>query len=239
MKNSKRKKKEGLKKIPYIKPEEVKKLKESGFNSTDEVAILSSQDLAGRANIGEKRAKAIRKGARRLECVDWCNCSNAWVLKDDCKRCCFTVLIEIKTGTNEDKTESINKIRNEANHFGDKFYDKFRTADLDFAIFLEVTPKRYLTQDLDNIQKVVFDTLKEDKNNPSWKNKHLFKDDKKICRVIAWKVKREEIKEYNTDSLTISFRIHDPSKQMIMEKEKKDCITEVSADISDPFNDDM
>lgn len=213
------KKKEGLEKIPYIKPEEVKKLKDSGFNSINEVAISSWQEIAGRANIQEKKAKVIRQRARRIEGVDWSYTGNAWVLKDDCKGR-WTVLIEIKTGTDEDITKSIKKIRNEANHFENKYYDKFRTADLDFAIFLEVTPKRYLTQDLDNVQKVVFDALKEDTNNPSWKNKHLYKDDKKICRVIAWKVKREEIEESNTDSLTISFRIHNPKKQMEMEKDK-------------------
>lgn len=243
MKNSKRiKKKEGLEKIPYIKTEEVEKLKDAGFNSITELAISSWQEIAERANIPEKRAKVIRERARRLEGVDSYNSGNAWVLKDDCKDCkgVWAVLIEIKTGTDEDKTESIKKIRNEVNHFGDKYYDKFRTADLDFAIFLEVTPMRYLTQDLDNVQKVVFDALKEDTNDPSWKNKHLYKDDKKISRVIAWKVKREEDAGFNTDSLTISFRIHDPSKQMIMEKENKDfIITEVSGDISDSFNADI
>ncbi len=92
---------------------------------------------------------------------------------------------------------------------------------------------------MDNVQKVVFDALKEDTNDPSWKNKHLYKDDKKICRVIAWKIKREEIEGFNTDSLTISFRIHDPSKQMIMEKENNDfLLTEVSGDISDSLNTD-
>ncbi len=192
-----------------------KKLKDSGINSIKEVAILSYQELAGRTDIPEKRTKVIRQRARRLENVDWSYSGNAWVLKDREGR--WNYLGEIITGSEEERDKCINKIRNDADVFKRTGFDKFRNAKLDFAIFLEVTPQRYSKQDLDNVQKVVFDALQR-KNNPS--GNYLYEDDNQICRVVAWKVEREPVEESNTDSLTISFRIHDPSKQMIMEKDQ-------------------
>jgi len=91
---------------------------------------------------------------------------------------------------------------------------------IDLAVFLEVDINNFKKQDLDNIQKVVLDALQKDKADPSWN--YLYENDSQVCRILVWKAEKKEIKilneKYNTASMMISFRIHDPLKQMIMDK---------------------
>ena len=47
--------------------------------------------------------------------------------------------------------------------------------------------------------------LKEKAGDPCF----LFRDDSQIARLLVWKIEREEQPGWNTDSLTISFRVHD------------------------------
>jgi len=131
-------------------------------------------------------------------------------------------LIEIITSPKLKKS-MVKKIReNFGVYFKNERFKEVREAGalLDLAVFLEVDIKRFKNQDLDNIQKVVLDALQKDKADPSWN--YLFENDSQVCRILVWKVKKREIKvlneKYNTASMTISFRIHDPSKQMIMDK---------------------
>ena len=70
---------------------------------------------------------------------------------------------------------------------------------------------RYLKlQDVDNIAKVVLDALKG----------CLFKDDSQIVRLLLVKQEAELLAGYDTNSLVISFRVHDPEKDMILINEK-------------------
>jgi len=77
---------------------------------------------------------------------------------------------------------------------------------IDLAIIIYRKPSFIKNQDLDNIAKVILDVLK---NN-------LFYDDRQVERLLLMKQGATQIEGHNTDSLVISFRIHDPSKQMIL-----------------------
>jgi Holliday junction resolvase RusA-like endonuclease len=138
---------------------------------------------------------------------------NAWLLEG--YEGYMNILIDVETVKN--KPECINEIReNFGNYFENKKFEIFKNIDtkLDIAIFLEVNSYRYSKQDLDNIQKAVFDALKKDKEDSSWK--YLCEDDSQIVRIIAWKILNEKIEGYNTASMSITFRTHNPIKQMTM-----------------------
>ncbi|MFA4957218.1 MAG: RusA family crossover junction endodeoxyribonuclease [Candidatus Methanoperedens sp.] len=145
---------------------------------------------------------------------------NAWFLEG--YDGCIGILIDVETAS-KNKPESIKKIReNFGKYFENKKFEIFKNIDtkLDIAIFLEVNSYRYSKQDLDNIQKVVFDALKKDKEDSSWK--YLCEDDSQIVRVIAWKILNEKIERSNTASMTITFRTHNPAKQMMMRHYRED-----------------
>ena len=131
----------------------------------------------------------------------------------------FGTLIDVETAT--DKKEMIQKIRTDfGEYFKNEKFVKLKEAPLDIAIFLEVNLHRYKTQDLDNIQKIVLDALEKDDAEPSWN--YLYKNDSQVCRILVWKIEKKMDSDYNTASMTISFRIHDPSKQMIMVSNRDD-----------------
>ncbi len=149
-----------------------------------------------------------------------CSSGNHKVLKD-----CLGSngsLIEIITSPILKKS-MVKEIRE---NFGEYFKNekskeaRYAGALIDLAIFLEVDINNFKNQDLDNIQKVVLDALQKDKADPSWN--YLYENDSQVCRILVWKVEKKEIKvlneKYNTASMTISFRIHDPLKQMIMDR---------------------
>lgn len=125
----------------------------------------------------------------------------------------FGDLIDVATAKN--KKEMVKKIRtNLGEYFKNEKFEKLKETSLDLAIFLEVNPHRFKTQDLDNIQKIVLDALEKDDTDPSWN--YLYKIDSQVQRILVWKIEKEKDPDHNTASMTISFRIHDPSRQMIM-----------------------
>ena len=83
---------------------------------------------------------------------------------------------------------------------------------LDIAIVARVNARNIHSQDVDNIAKMALDALKEEKGD----SRFLFHDDNQIIRLLLYKLKSENLPGHNTDSITISFRIHDSSKQMLL-----------------------
>ena len=122
----------------------------------------------------------------------------------------FGDLITVKTKS-ETKKEMIKEIQSSQGSWMEKFsylHDTNKEIDLAIVVYRRVG---YLKrQDLDNIAKVVLDALKG----------HLFEDDSQIVRLLLVKKEAELLAGYDTDSLVISFRIHDPEKDMILINEK-------------------
>ena len=88
---------------------------------------------------------------------------------------------------------------------------KDKNTKIDMAIVIYRKPSLIKRQDLDNIAKVILDALKGE----------LFYDDSQVVRLLLYKMDASLIKGYNTDSLVISFRIHEPNKQMILINKKE------------------
>ena len=121
-------------------------------------------------------------------------------------------LVTIKTGGRH-KREITKVIKtNIASWMKNPEFEHIREKPLDLAIVARIDPMRMKTQDIDNIAKVVLDALKETEGD----SRFLFHDDSQIVRLLIWKIQREECQGYITDSLTISFRIHDSEKQMVL-----------------------
>ena len=122
----------------------------------------------------------------------------------------FGDLITVKTKS-ETKKKMIEEIRSSQGSWMEKFphlHDINKKIDLSIVVYRRVG---YLKrQDLDNIAKVVLDALKG----------HLFEDDSQIVRLLLVKKEAELLAGYDTDSLVISFRIHDPKRDMILINEK-------------------
>lgn len=124
----------------------------------------------------------------------------------------FDDLITIRT-KGKYKKETIEEIkRNIESWMKNPDFESVRTSPLDLAIIARVSPRRMKNQDIDNIVKVVIDALKKSEGDPRF----LFYDDCQIIRLLAWKLLETKYTGYNTDTLTISFRIHDIKKQMIL-----------------------
>ncbi|MCK4822523.1 RusA family crossover junction endodeoxyribonuclease [bacterium] len=124
----------------------------------------------------------------------------------------FDDLVIIKTGGKYRK-EIIEQVRcNIGNWMNNPHFDNVRTSPLDLAIIARINPRRIKSQDVDNIAKVVIDALKKTEEDPRF----LFYDDCQVVRLLIWKIPEREVTGYNTDSLTISFRIHDNRKQMVL-----------------------
>ncbi len=62
--------------------------------------------------------------------------------------------------------------------------------------------------------KVVLDALKKSDKDPS--KPYLFKDDSQVVRLLIYKLETKEVSGYETNSLIISFREHNPNEQMIL-----------------------
>ncbi|NOQ34238.1 MAG: RusA family crossover junction endodeoxyribonuclease [Methanosarcinales archaeon] len=105
----------------------------------------------------------------------------------------------------------IEEIQSSQRSWMEKFpylHDANEKIDLAIVVYRRVG---YLKrQDLDNIAKIVLDALKG----------YLFKDDSQIVRLLLVKNEAKLLAEYETDSLVISFRIHDPERDMILINEK-------------------
>ena len=89
-----------------------------------------------------------------------------------------------------------------------------RNSPLDLVIVAKVNRRRMSTQDVDNVAKIVLDALKEAPGDVRF----LFHKDSQIVRLLVWKIQQQEDPDFNTDTIGISFRVHDPDKQMILER---------------------
>ena len=124
----------------------------------------------------------------------------------------FDDLVTIKTGS-EYKKEITEIIKtNLWSWMQNPNFKDIRGGFLDLAIVARINPMRMKTQDIDNIAKVILDALKEKEGD----SRFLFHDDCQIVRLLVWKIQEEKLQGYNTDSLTISFRVHDGKKQMTL-----------------------
>jgi len=133
-----------------------------------------------------------------------------WKLKDSVGMC--SDLITIKSGKKVDKKETTKSIKVNLERWMENLgFEKFRKNPMDLAIVVKMNKYRFRHQDVDNVVKIVLDALK--KNNKS-DSAFLFEDDSHVVRLLVWKMEREEDPYYNTDQLIISFRAHDPTKQM-------------------------
>ena len=121
-------------------------------------------------------------------------------------------LVTIRT-KNRNRKDVIATIRmNLASWMKNHHFEGAREAELDMAIVACVSSGRMKNQDIDNISKVVLDALKKSEGD----DRFLFYDDCQVIRLLVWKIQQEELADYNTDTLTISFRTHNPKKQMIL-----------------------
>lgn len=124
----------------------------------------------------------------------------------------FDDLVTVKTGGRY-KIALTDVIRiNLENWMRNPVFGTIRDQPLDLAIVARISPKRMHNQDIDNLAKIVLDALKKKSGDPLF----LFHDDSQIVRLLVWKIERQEQPGWNTDSLTISFRIHDDKKQMVL-----------------------
>jgi len=114
----------------------------------------------------------------------------------------------------ERKTEIIRESRNRLESWlKNRYFDQYRNKKLDLAIVIYLDKNRYRRQDIDNIAKVILDMLKKDKESG---RPYLFKDDSQVIRLLIYKIETKKFGRYKTNSLVISFREHDPKKQMIL-----------------------
>lgn len=128
----------------------------------------------------------------------------------------FSDLITISSGK-VTRRETINKIKTNLEAWmKNQHFDPYRNTLLDVAIVLFIGRQRIKRQDVDNIAKIVLDALKKDNKNKYRREAYLFDDDSQVVRLLVYKIPRCEDELYNTDSMTISFRVHDPQKQMLL-----------------------
>lgn len=84
------------------------------------------------------------------------------------------------------------------------FHDIETKLDLAIVVYRK---KGYLgRQDLDNIAKIVLDALEG----------LLFKNDSQVVRLLLFKKDAKLIEGFKTDAIAISFREHNPNKEMTL-----------------------
>lgn len=92
-------------------------------------------------------------------------------------------------------------------------FENIKEKPIDLFIASFVNEQRNKRQDVDNIAKVVLDSIKKSKN---LNEPYLINDDSQVIRLLIQKIRKIDFKGYETESLIISFREHDPNKQMIL-----------------------
>lgn len=126
-------------------------------------------------------------------------------------------LITIKTGTKRNRAKTIRTIREDLSDWmGNPGFETLRGKLLDLAIVVQVNKQRMAQQDLDNIAKITMDTLKKPEKPKDMA--YLFNKDSQVVRLLLYKLPRFEHSVYQTDEMTISFREHNPEKEMILEE---------------------
>ena len=120
-------------------------------------------------------------------------------------------LIEIATGK---RKEMIKELRKDfAVH---RFSKEMKKGSLDVSIVVHIRKGRYRRQDLDNLAKIILDALEKPKIDDGFP--YLYENDNQIIRLIMYKVERIEYPDSETSQLSISARIHDPTKEMILKE---------------------
>ena len=124
-----------------------------------------------------------------------------------------SMLVYILTSTK--RKEMKEKIRNSLWHWmKNNHFDSLRDQLVDVAIVYHTDKLRTKRQDVDNVAKVVLDSIKRDSKNTELP--FLINDDSQVVRLQVQKLEKTKMDGYETDQVSISFRIHDPSKQMIL-----------------------
>lgn len=116
-------------------------------------------------------------------------------------------LIEIKTATKKESSDELRKsieIWMQNPEFANLYDGAF-----DVAIVVFCNQMRMKRQDVDNIAKVVLDSLKSNKER-----RGLFKDDAQVYRLLIQKELKKDYEGYSTDDILISFRKYSPEKDM-------------------------
>lgn len=138
------------------------------------------------------------------------------ILKLKGSREVFSDLITLKTGKINRKATMRELKTNLEMWMSNPDFEEFRESLLDLAIVAKVNKQRMKNQDVDNIAKIVLDALRKNDKFDFKKDVFLFKDDSQVVRLLVCKILKEEDEFHNTDGLIISFRKHDPKKQMIL-----------------------
>jgi Holliday junction resolvase RusA-like endonuclease len=121
-------------------------------------------------------------------------------------------LITIKTTKKKEIIKEI--VENISSWMNNPNFEHLKNKPLDAAIVIYVDKSRMKRQDIDNVAKIVLDALKKSKKNIE--KPYLFEDDAQIIRLLIYKQERNELNGYETSSIVISYREHDPNKQMIL-----------------------
>ena len=128
-------------------------------------------------------------------------------------------LIEIKTSKKE---ESMRELRINIEGLIKKF-GNFKNKEIDLAIVVYISESRMKTQDVDNITKIVMDSIQRPHPrsklyNEFSKRPYLLEDDSQVQRLLVYKMEKKDTsdKRVDTDSVAISFREHDPKKEMML-----------------------
>lgn len=121
----------------------------------------------------------------------------------------FGTLIKISTSKNKKKTkEEIKRAITDDKYVqGFEKYDNLKDKPLDIAITIYISKENYKRQDVDNIAKVVLDALKGE----------LFNDDSQVIRLLVYKKEITQQEDAETFQISVSARVHDISKDMILE----------------------
>lgn len=131
-------------------------------------------------------------------------------------------LVTIKTSNKKTTIEKIQEINEPKN------IESLKNEKLDLAIVYYTDKTRFKTQDVDNVAKIVLDALKKSK-----KFSGFFKDDSQIVRLLVYKKLKREIKDHDNHEVLVSFRKHNPSKNMILSDYT--CIPEHHSSFVDKF----
>jgi len=125
----------------------------------------------------------------------------------------FSDLITVETSKKKEKTKE--KIRcNLSGWMGNPHFLELRDKLFDVALVIFVDDFRIKLQDVDNIAKTVLDSLKmskKDINRP-----FLFYNDSQVVRLLIYKLRKKDVDGFETDNLIVSFREHNPQRQMIL-----------------------
>ena len=98
----------------------------------------------------------------------------------------------------------------------DKWKELRNEKDFDVAIAIHVNKQRYKRQDLDNVAKIILDAIKKHKSDGP--DEYLINDDSQVVRLLLYKKQRDELKDVETDQLSISIRKHNPGEEMILNR---------------------